>query len=211
MNPGQMPNSGMQDMYNQNPPGAMSNMGISQRQQFPYGSGYDRRWVTHLVLVDNKIPPFSLVLKFCVVENWQHHLQLPRKSVPMKTFSNNWISFLLVAFHILLCVTHMVTPKWLFLKASGKDWVLKKKVASLQLGIFAGLIFHTMTGRNVEVKGGETFHASFFPLQTSSFQWFSTGLCERKQNYLQAAKCQGKSEYIPGAEASAWPQSHALN
>ncbi|XP_060097228.1 AT-rich interactive domain-containing protein 1B isoform X5 [Heteronotia binoei] len=43
MTPGQMPNSGMQDMYNQTPSGAMSNMGIGQRQQFPYGSGYDRR------------------------------------------------------------------------------------------------------------------------------------------------------------------------
>ncbi|KAM3853340.1 AT-rich interactive domain-containing protein 1B isoform 3-T3 [Vipera latastei] len=43
MAPGQMPNSGMQDMYSQSPAGTMSNMGISQRQQFPYGSGYDRR------------------------------------------------------------------------------------------------------------------------------------------------------------------------
>ncbi|XP_062980583.1 AT-rich interactive domain-containing protein 1B isoform X5 [Elgaria multicarinata webbii] len=43
MTPGQMPNSGMQDLYNQTPSGAMSNMGIGQRQQFPYGSGYDRR------------------------------------------------------------------------------------------------------------------------------------------------------------------------
>ncbi|XP_070589874.1 AT-rich interactive domain-containing protein 1B isoform X3 [Erythrolamprus reginae] len=43
MAPGQMPNSGMQDMYSQNPAGTISNMGIGQRQQFPYGSGYDRR------------------------------------------------------------------------------------------------------------------------------------------------------------------------
>ncbi|XP_038618713.1 AT-rich interactive domain-containing protein 1B isoform X2 [Tachyglossus aculeatus] len=43
MTPGQMPNSGMQDMYNQTPSGAMSNMGMSQRQQFSYGAGYDRR------------------------------------------------------------------------------------------------------------------------------------------------------------------------
>ncbi|NXW07290.1 ARI1B protein, partial [Fregetta grallaria] len=43
MTPGQMPNSGIQDMYNQNPSGAMSNMSMSQRQQFSYGSGYDRR------------------------------------------------------------------------------------------------------------------------------------------------------------------------
>ncbi|XP_061480188.1 AT-rich interactive domain-containing protein 1B isoform X3 [Rhineura floridana] len=43
MTPGQMPNSGMQDIYNQTPSGAMSNMGIGQRQQFSYGSGYDRR------------------------------------------------------------------------------------------------------------------------------------------------------------------------
>lgn len=45
MTPGQMPNSGIQDMYNQSPSGAMSNMSMSQRQQFSYGSGYDRRWV----------------------------------------------------------------------------------------------------------------------------------------------------------------------
>ncbi|KGL95407.1 AT-rich interactive domain-containing protein 1B, partial [Charadrius vociferus] len=43
MTPGQMPNSGIQDMYNQSPSGAMSNMSMSQRQQFSYGSGYDRR------------------------------------------------------------------------------------------------------------------------------------------------------------------------
>ncbi|XP_044278152.1 AT-rich interactive domain-containing protein 1B isoform X6 [Varanus komodoensis] len=43
MTPGQLPNSGMQDLYNQTPSGAMSNMGIGQRQQFPYGGGYDRR------------------------------------------------------------------------------------------------------------------------------------------------------------------------
>ncbi|KFW88380.1 AT-rich interactive domain-containing protein 1B, partial [Manacus vitellinus] len=43
MTPGQMPNSGIQDMYNQSPSGAMSNMSMSQRQQFTYGSGYDRR------------------------------------------------------------------------------------------------------------------------------------------------------------------------
>nr|XP_021150440.1 AT-rich interactive domain-containing protein 1B isoform X6 [Columba livia] len=42
MTPGQMPNSGIQDMYNQSPSGAMSNMSMSQRQQFSYG-GYDRR------------------------------------------------------------------------------------------------------------------------------------------------------------------------
>ncbi|XP_033916268.1 AT-rich interactive domain-containing protein 1B isoform X2 [Melopsittacus undulatus] len=43
MTPGQMPNSGIQDMYNQSPSGGMSNMSMSQRQQFSYGSGYDRR------------------------------------------------------------------------------------------------------------------------------------------------------------------------
>lgn len=43
MTQGQMPNSGMQDMYNQNPSGAMSNLGMGQRQQFPYGTSYDRR------------------------------------------------------------------------------------------------------------------------------------------------------------------------
>nr|XP_042118292.1 AT-rich interactive domain-containing protein 1B isoform X2 [Peromyscus maniculatus bairdii] len=40
---GQVPNSGMQDMYNQSPSGAMSNLGMGQRQQFPYGASYDRR------------------------------------------------------------------------------------------------------------------------------------------------------------------------
>ncbi|XP_073441849.1 AT-rich interactive domain-containing protein 1B isoform X9 [Dendrobates tinctorius] len=44
MPPGQMPNSGMPDMYNQTPTGVMSNMGMNQRQQFPYVPGsYDRR------------------------------------------------------------------------------------------------------------------------------------------------------------------------
>nr|XP_014343369.1 PREDICTED: AT-rich interactive domain-containing protein 1B isoform X4 [Latimeria chalumnae] len=43
MSPGQLPNSGMQDMYNRVPSGAMSNMGMGQRQQYPYGPGYDRR------------------------------------------------------------------------------------------------------------------------------------------------------------------------
>ncbi|KAG8583367.1 hypothetical protein GDO81_008387 [Engystomops pustulosus] len=44
MPPGQMPNSGMPDIYNQSPSGVMSNMGINQRQQFPYGPrSYDRR------------------------------------------------------------------------------------------------------------------------------------------------------------------------
>uniref|UniRef100_A0A8D0G2Y6 ARID domain-containing protein n=1 Tax=Sphenodon punctatus TaxID=8508 RepID=A0A8D0G2Y6_SPHPU len=42
MTPGQMPNS-VQDMYNQTPSGAMSNMGMGKRQQFSYGGGYDRR------------------------------------------------------------------------------------------------------------------------------------------------------------------------
>ncbi|XP_023584617.1 AT-rich interactive domain-containing protein 1B isoform X3 [Trichechus manatus latirostris] len=43
MTQGQMPNSSMQDMYNQSPSGAMSNLGMGQRQQFPYGASYDRR------------------------------------------------------------------------------------------------------------------------------------------------------------------------
>uniref|UniRef100_A0A8C8SXZ5 AT-rich interaction domain 1B n=1 Tax=Pelusios castaneus TaxID=367368 RepID=A0A8C8SXZ5_9SAUR len=43
MAPGQMPNSGLQDIYNQTPSGAVSSMTMSQRQQFSYGSGYDRR------------------------------------------------------------------------------------------------------------------------------------------------------------------------
>lgn len=55
MTPGQMPNSGIQDMYNQSPSGAMSNMSMSQRQQFSYGSGYDRRWVN----LQEKVKPIS--------------------------------------------------------------------------------------------------------------------------------------------------------
>lgn len=43
MTQGQMPNSSMQDVYNQSPSGAMSNLGMGQRQQFPYGASYDRR------------------------------------------------------------------------------------------------------------------------------------------------------------------------
>ncbi|XP_065446438.1 AT-rich interactive domain-containing protein 1B isoform X23 [Chrysemys picta bellii] len=43
MAPGQMPNSGIQDIYNQTPSGAMSTISMSQRQQFSYGGGYDRR------------------------------------------------------------------------------------------------------------------------------------------------------------------------
>uniref|UniRef100_A0A8C6QNJ1 AT-rich interaction domain 1B n=1 Tax=Nannospalax galili TaxID=1026970 RepID=A0A8C6QNJ1_NANGA len=43
MTQGQMPNSSMQDMYSQSPSGAMSNLGMGQRQQFPYGASYDRR------------------------------------------------------------------------------------------------------------------------------------------------------------------------
>lgn len=45
MTQGQMPNSSMQDVYNQSPSGAMSNLGMGQRQQFPYGASYDRRSV----------------------------------------------------------------------------------------------------------------------------------------------------------------------
>ncbi|XP_053566930.1 AT-rich interactive domain-containing protein 1B isoform X3 [Bombina bombina] len=42
--PGQMPNSTIQDIYNQTPSGVMSNMAMNQRQQFNYGpGGYDRR------------------------------------------------------------------------------------------------------------------------------------------------------------------------
>ncbi|XP_069929448.1 AT-rich interactive domain-containing protein 1B isoform X20 [Oryctolagus cuniculus] len=43
MTQGQMPNSSMQDLYNQSPSGAMANLGMGQRQQFPYGATYDRR------------------------------------------------------------------------------------------------------------------------------------------------------------------------
>lgn len=40
---GPMPASSMQDMYNQSPSGAMSSLGLGQRQQFPYGAAYERR------------------------------------------------------------------------------------------------------------------------------------------------------------------------
>ncbi|XP_069463834.1 AT-rich interactive domain-containing protein 1B isoform X2 [Ambystoma mexicanum] len=40
---GQIPNSGIQDMYSQAPSGGMSNLAMGQRQQYPYGPGYDRR------------------------------------------------------------------------------------------------------------------------------------------------------------------------
>ncbi|XP_060061238.1 AT-rich interactive domain-containing protein 1B isoform X3 [Erinaceus europaeus] len=43
MTQGQMAAGSIQDMYNQNPSGAMSGLGMGQRQQFPYGAGYDRR------------------------------------------------------------------------------------------------------------------------------------------------------------------------
>ncbi|XP_045150477.1 AT-rich interactive domain-containing protein 1B [Echinops telfairi] len=43
MTQGQAANSSMQDMYNQSPAGAMSSLGMGQRQQFPYGASYDRR------------------------------------------------------------------------------------------------------------------------------------------------------------------------
>uniref|UniRef100_A0A8D0EAI6 AT-rich interaction domain 1B n=1 Tax=Salvator merianae TaxID=96440 RepID=A0A8D0EAI6_SALMN len=57
MTPGQMPNSGMQDMYNQTPAGAMSNMGIAQRQQFPYASGYERRHEPYGQQYPTQAPP----------------------------------------------------------------------------------------------------------------------------------------------------------
>ncbi|XP_058855513.1 AT-rich interactive domain-containing protein 1A-like isoform X1 [Acipenser ruthenus] len=43
MSPGQGPNSGMTEQYNRPPPGSMGNMAMGQRQQYPYGPGYDRR------------------------------------------------------------------------------------------------------------------------------------------------------------------------
>nr|XP_015208997.1 PREDICTED: AT-rich interactive domain-containing protein 1B [Lepisosteus oculatus] len=41
--PGQLPNSGMPDMYSRTPSGSMSGLGMSHRQQYPYGPGYERR------------------------------------------------------------------------------------------------------------------------------------------------------------------------
>ncbi|XP_051519086.1 AT-rich interactive domain-containing protein 1A-like isoform X1 [Myxocyprinus asiaticus] len=43
MSPGQGPNSGVGEQYNRGPPGPISNMQMGQRQQYPYGPGYDRR------------------------------------------------------------------------------------------------------------------------------------------------------------------------
>ncbi|MBN3273317.1 ARI1A protein, partial [Polyodon spathula] len=43
MSPGQGPNSGMTEQYNRPPPGSIGNMAMGQRQQYPYGPGYDRR------------------------------------------------------------------------------------------------------------------------------------------------------------------------
>ncbi|XP_041109741.1 AT-rich interactive domain-containing protein 1B-like isoform X3 [Polyodon spathula] len=43
MSPAQLSSSGMQDMYSRPPSGGMSSLGMGQRQQYPYGPGYDRR------------------------------------------------------------------------------------------------------------------------------------------------------------------------
>uniref|UniRef100_A0A8C2GRQ6 AT rich interactive domain 1Ab (SWI-like) n=1 Tax=Cyprinus carpio TaxID=7962 RepID=A0A8C2GRQ6_CYPCA len=43
MSPGQGPNSGIAEQYNRGPPGPMGNMPMGQRQQYPYGPGYERR------------------------------------------------------------------------------------------------------------------------------------------------------------------------
>ncbi|XDV34436.1 hypothetical protein PO909_004594 [Leuciscus waleckii] len=43
MSPSQGPNSGMGEQYNRGAPGPMGNMPMGQRQQYPYGPGYDRR------------------------------------------------------------------------------------------------------------------------------------------------------------------------
>uniref|UniRef100_A0A6Q2Y8P6 ARID domain-containing protein n=1 Tax=Esox lucius TaxID=8010 RepID=A0A6Q2Y8P6_ESOLU len=44
MTPGPGPNSGMEGQFNRGPPGPMGpNMQMGQRQQYPYGPGYDRR------------------------------------------------------------------------------------------------------------------------------------------------------------------------
>ncbi|XP_072363747.1 AT-rich interactive domain-containing protein 1B isoform X3 [Scyliorhinus torazame] len=43
MPPGVMPNSGIQDLYNRTPSGGMANLNMGQRQQYAYGSGYERR------------------------------------------------------------------------------------------------------------------------------------------------------------------------
>uniref|UniRef100_A0A673FUU4 AT-rich interactive domain-containing protein 1A-like n=1 Tax=Sinocyclocheilus rhinocerous TaxID=307959 RepID=A0A673FUU4_9TELE len=40
---GQGPNSSLGDQYNRGPPGPMGNIPMGQRQQYPYGPGYDRR------------------------------------------------------------------------------------------------------------------------------------------------------------------------
>ncbi|XP_042631963.1 AT-rich interactive domain-containing protein 1A-like isoform X3 [Cyprinus carpio] len=43
MSPSQGPNSGMGEQYNRGPPGPMGNIQMGQRQQYPYGPGYERR------------------------------------------------------------------------------------------------------------------------------------------------------------------------
>nr|XP_033792895.1 AT-rich interactive domain-containing protein 1B isoform X2 [Geotrypetes seraphini] len=54
---GQVPNSGMQDMYNQASSGTISNMGMGQRQPFSYGPGYDRRSEHSMGPEGNMAPP----------------------------------------------------------------------------------------------------------------------------------------------------------
>ncbi|KAM3871321.1 AT-rich interactive domain-containing protein 1B-like [Diretmus argenteus] len=53
--PGQMPSSGMQEMYGR-PPSAM---GMGQRSQYPYGPGYDRRSDHVMAMEGNMGPPGS--------------------------------------------------------------------------------------------------------------------------------------------------------
>ncbi|KAJ8288743.1 hypothetical protein COCON_G00014020 [Conger conger] len=52
--PGSMPNSGVQDMYGR-PPSAT--MGLSQRVQYPYGPGYDRRPDHVMGMEGSMVPP----------------------------------------------------------------------------------------------------------------------------------------------------------
>ncbi|XP_028833113.1 AT-rich interactive domain-containing protein 1B-like isoform X3 [Denticeps clupeoides] len=54
--PGHMPGSGMQEMYSRGPSGPLSGMGMSQRPQYPYGSGYDKR-SDHMMGIEGSMGP----------------------------------------------------------------------------------------------------------------------------------------------------------
>lgn len=54
-----MAGSGMQEAYGRRPPpGAMPAPGVGQRPQYPYGPGYDRRWVRSSVSLEHCVHLF---------------------------------------------------------------------------------------------------------------------------------------------------------